>query len=71
MKKKSILSALEGGHLDASLFGSQVTKVNEGDKDAQDEPSRFSRRNRFGGRGKGAAASRGKTGRKTRSDTGI
>lgn len=57
-KKKSIFSALEGGHLDASLFGTQVTGKKPGDKD--DEQTRLPRRQRFSRRIKGLAEDRGK-----------
>lgn len=71
MKKKSIFSALEGGHLDTSLFGSHLPKGKNGDDNAQDEPSRIPRGKRFGRRDKGLATDRGKTERKTRSDPGL
>lgn len=63
VKKKSIFSALDGSHLDSALFGSHVSKTNKGDKNAQNEQTRVSRRNGLRRGGQNTASDRGKTGR--------
>jgi len=69
-KKKSIFSALEGGHLDATLFGSQITNnVKAGEN--EDEQTRVLGRQRLGRRLKTLAKGRKSDKRKTRPDSGV
>lgn len=68
-KKTSILSALEGGHLDGSLFGRVLSRTQDQEKD--NEQAQLPGRQRRGWRLKGFTKSRKQTRRKTRSDPGL
>ncbi|MEM8803726.1 MAG: hypothetical protein AAFY06_10100 [Pseudomonadota bacterium] len=69
-KKTSILSALDGGHLDGSLFGRVYSKTRDAAQD-NTEQAQLSGDKRRGWRFKGFAKSRKQTGSETRSDTGL
>ena len=72
-KKTNILSALDGGHLDGSLFGRAVPKdvSKTRNEEHELEQTQLSGRQRRGWRFKGLTKSRKQTGHETRSDTRL
>ncbi|MEO9826643.1 MAG: hypothetical protein ABJF50_19745 [Paracoccaceae bacterium] len=71
MKIMSVFSALDGAHLDRSLFGAHVSGVKREGRYGQSKQTRFFDRRRFGERGQGNAQDRKRAERTTHPDAGL
>jgi hypothetical protein len=60
-RKSGIFNALEGGHLDAALFGADASKAKSVGETARTDKPTLPRRSRLGWRGKTSATERGET----------
>ena len=67
----SVFSALDGAHLDRSVFGAHVSGLKREDRDGQSKQTRISDRGSFGQRDQGASPDRNQAERAAHSDAGL